>query len=63
MPRRLLETHVPDADRHCLACTDADCEPVSWPCPIRSLALDAFVMQRRIPPGAVVVPGIDDSML
>lgn len=63
MPRRMLETHIPDGRGRCESCTEAECAPIRWPCPIRSLALDAFVLQRRIPQGALVIRGIGDSML
>ncbi len=64
LPRRMLETHIPVREAgglYCESCT-AD-ERVPWPCRVRSLALDAFVLQREIPSGAVVVEGRDDSAL
>jgi hypothetical protein len=62
LPALMLADHIPGpSDRpgaplDCEWCTEARGVPVSWPCELRSLALDAFVAQRRVPAGALVVP-------
>jgi hypothetical protein len=38
-------------------------EPVRWPCELRVLATDAFILQRQIPAGVLALPLVDGSQL
>jgi hypothetical protein len=68
LPRIMLEDHIPGCQDapgppHCEWCTAARGEPVRWPCEPRVLATDAFIRQRRIPDGVLVLPLIDGPQL
>jgi hypothetical protein len=68
LPRLMLDDHIPAAGGTggpplCEWCTAAEREPVRWPCGPRVLATDAFIRQRRIPDGVLVLPLVDGSQL
>jgi hypothetical protein len=67
LPRLMMADHIPAVDDQtvplCEWCTEARAEPVRWPCELRVLAVDAFIMQRRIPDGVLVLPLVDGSQI
>jgi hypothetical protein len=68
LPRIMLEDHIPAAGStpgppYCEWCTTMQAEPVRWPCELRVLATDAFILQRQIPAGVLALPLVDGSQL